>query len=373
VNAKESSECSSFRSQHPQLLVNRSMRVLLVALTILPTLPLFSQSENRATLTLVKEAGYNEMEIDLDIDLLGASNDTSFLSGTIEVTLNIHPENHQTDELTLDAAEVSASDFRLNKPGFFTNYNFEAKGLKMAADTVNPPGVVDPATGDFDASQYRLSITEGVLSGSAYTLATGSIEIDPPVDFSSLPIEGVGTGSGTVVVTPTTRTGNRQNYNVVLVIPVTLSQTLENIQDTGFSATTDLAGTIKAVGTTYVDLLDYPSWAEVQGLAENTQNESGLNPEISNYLLFSLGFDRDNTPNQLWERRTTGFSLKVGPGRIGNDLIIQWSADGLNWERVPQEAMISGSSLIEKYSTPPQTLVGFGNTQRRFYRVITAP
>lgn len=349
------------------------MRAILPALLLLPALPIFGQAENTTVLTLVKEDGFNEMDIDLNIDILGASDATSDLTGTINVTLDINPGTHRTDELTLDSSDVSASDFTLERPGFLTNYRFEAEGLKIAANTLNPPGQVDPDTGVFEASQYRLIANQGTLSGSAYTLATGTIAIDPPFDFSVFPIEGVGTGTGTITVTPTTRTDTRQNYDVVAVIPVALSQTLENIQDTGFGATVDLVGTIKAVGTTFIELLDYPAWATAQGLPDDTPADTNLSSEVSNYLFYSLGFDRDSAPSQLLNRNTSGFSLSLGPDRIWESVIIQWSTDGFSWEQVPEEFMIAGTSLIEKYSEPTAVVAGFGGATKRFYRVIPAP
>ena len=59
---------------------------------------------------------------------------------------------------------------------------------------------VNPANGEFDASQHQFLINEGTLSGTA---------LDQPVsvDFATTPATGAGEGDGSVIITSTGTTG----------------------------------------------------------------------------------------------------------------------------------------------------------------------
>lgn len=346
------------------------MRALLPALALLLPPAAFSQEENTAVLTLVDEAGFNAMTVNLGT-ALGDSSDTSDLTGTINVRLNINPDTHQTSELTLVSADVSGSDITLAAGNALSNYSFTSEGIKLNGSTPNPPAAVTPATGEFDASQYLFTVDEGTLAGNIFILFV--LDEDTSFDFSETPITGAGTGIGVVTLTPTTRTETRQNYDVVAIIPVSLMQSIDDIGGTGQSADTEFTGTVKAVGSTFVELLDYPTWAIAQGLPEDTPEKFDLSTGIPNYLLYSLGFDSTSAPDQLLRHTPAGVSLNIGPETIQDDLIIQWSEDFETWDRIPDANMVEGSSLIQKRSNPGSVIAGFGGATKRYYRVIKAP
>jgi len=90
-------------------MITSLVRFLFLSLLYSLMLPAFGQTANQATLTLVTEDGFNEANIELNVDLIGSSNDTSELSGTIEVQLNILPGQNAVDELSILSADVNGS------------------------------------------------------------------------------------------------------------------------------------------------------------------------------------------------------------------------------------------------------------------------
>ena len=82
------------------------MRVFIQVLMVFIPLLINAQTPNRATLTLVQERGFNEFDMDLDVQLIGESDDTSRLTGSVQVEVNIIPGIPSTDQLTILNANV---------------------------------------------------------------------------------------------------------------------------------------------------------------------------------------------------------------------------------------------------------------------------
>ena len=353
------------------------MRTLLTALVLLCPFTAFSQEANTAVLTLVDEATFNKMKIDLKV-LLGNSTATSTLTGTIDVRLNIDLATGKTDELTILSADVAGSNVTLAASGFLGRYTINSNGLKLDATTFDPPGEVTPATGEFDSSQHRFTINEGTLAGTA-TIYLAPPPTDVNYDFSEEPFEGAGTGTGTVILTPTQISDGKQFYEVTAIMPIAINQLIEDVGGTGQSADTTLTGTLKAVGTTFVELpYTYETWAAEQSLAIDSQNELSLSSNIPNFHLFALGFDGGNTPEQVITYSPIGMVVNTGgDGLVRGDLEIQWSDDMETWTRVPDEEMVGGSSLINEGTDLGTDIVaGFGTgTGARYYRIarVVAP
>ena len=352
------------------------MRHLLTALILLCPFPAFSQEANTAVLTLVNEGTFNKMKIDIDV-ILGDSTATSTLTGTINAQLNIDLATGQTDELTLLSADVSGSNVTLAASGFLGRYSINSNGLKLDANTFEPPGEVTPETGEFDSSQYRFIVNEGTLAGTATIyLAPPATNVD--FNFADEPFEGAGSGTGNVILVPTEILGRRQFYEVTVIVPVSIAQTIEDIGGTGQNADTVLTGTLKAVGTTFVDLpYTYELWAADQNLAFNSQNELGLSSNIPNFHLYALGFETATIPEQIIHYTPLGMIVNTGIGSALGELEIQWSDDLENWTRIPDGEMVSGSSQITEGSDLEDGIVaGFGTgTGTRYYRIarVEAP
>ncbi|MFT6864566.1 MAG: hypothetical protein ACJAVK_003134 [Akkermansiaceae bacterium] len=341
----------------------------LPVLLLLASCPVFlpGQSVNQATLTLVEEAGFNEVEIELDISNFGDSDDTSVLSGTLEVQVNISPIVATTDQLTILSADVSGSDIELKSRTFISSYEFTGTNLGFTATTIIPPGIVDPATGGFEANQHAVSTTRGLLRGEADTLITEPIDVD--FDFSNEPFSGPGVGMGTITVTTGRIEGRRRYFDLTVELPISLDQTIDQ-EGLPVSADVTIAGTIKATGETFVDLPDYQTWASDLGLAADSENEADLQPDTPNYLLFALGFDQATAPREIFDFGPEGATLKVG-GSLGlGGLEIEWSDDLVNWVRVPQSSMANGRSQInlgDSLSVSPTVKM---ETTKKYLRVI---
>jgi hypothetical protein len=355
-----------------------TMRPLLTALILLCPLAAFSQEANTAVLTLVDEGTFNKMKIDLEV-IIGDSTATSTLTGTIDVRLNIDLATALTDELTILSADVSGTNITLAARSFLGRYSINSSGLKLDASTFDPPGEVAPATGEFDSSQYRFTVKEGTLAGTA-TIYIAPPPTDVNFDFSEEPFDGAGTGTGTVTLTPTQISDGKQFYDVIAIMPIAIEQTIEDIGGTGQSANTLITSTLKAVGTTFVELpYTYETWAAEQSLAIDSQNELSLSSNTPNFHLYALGFEATTTPpEQLIYYRPFGMIVSTGgEGLSRGELEIQWSADMETWTRVPDEEMVSGSSLInEGVDLENDIVAGFGTgTGARYYRIarVAAP
>lgn len=323
-------------------MVKVPMRKFLVSfLGSMPFL-LSAQTANQAVLTLVDENNFNKVKIDLDVSGIGSSDDTSELSGTIEVQLNIFPSSNTTDELTIISADVSGTDVTLESGGFLANYSFESKNLGFTAFTPEAPGIVDPLNGEFDASQHELTVNRGTLKGDAYTLLTGDIEV-PDFNFATDNFVGNGEGIGTVTITPGRIEDRKLFFNVTLQFPALIEQPIEDLP---VDAGVKIEGTLKAIGETFIEFPDYADWASEAGIDSDSQNAFDLSPENPNAILFALGFEAGNLPGQLFEITPAGIALQVGQDIALDQVELQWSNDLTNWVRIPQTSMVTGSSVI---------------------------
>lgn len=352
----------------------------LVLLAFLP-MPIFSQIANQATLTLVDEDGANEVDIEVEISL-GAinlkSDDTSDLTGTIDVELNINPGTATTDEFTILSADVQGSDIQLSarERVLFTvvaEYDFTGTGLGFTAETTTPPGPVDVETGEFDASDHSVTVNRGLLDGSADSLATEEIAV--MYDFAEAPFTGAGAGTGTVTVTPGRREGIRQYFDVLVELPISIVQEieLEDVEIPDLQVNGDISGSIKAVGETFLDIPDYESWAGETGVAPDSQSGFDLDPSVPNYFFFALGHDESAVPSQLFTVSPAGVTLETSGDFALGDVAIEWSEDLENWSPVPQSAMTSGNSTIgfgDSFETA--TKIGLEGA-KKYFRVARTP
>jgi len=324
--------------------------------------PAFCQTANQATLTLVDENGLNEADIDLDVALIGGSSDTSELSGTIDVQLNISPGLRTTDELTILSADVAGSDIDLSRNIFIASYSLESSNLGFDAVTPEAPGAVNPETGEFDATQHEVTINSGTLSGSA----TGVGDID--FNFAEESISGSGTGTGEIELDFLRIEGRKMYFSVTVELPLSLEES-NLIEGSPVAVDAAVEATLKATGESFIELEDYATWATRFGLASNSENNFDLTPSAPNYFYFTLGFNGDDVPAQAFEFSQTGVTLATGDGAALGDLEIQWSSDLASWSRVPETEMTSGSSLILLGDSLNNEITVRRNDSRKFFRL----
>lgn len=330
-----------------------------------------AQNPNEAVLTFVNDPVSNKIDIDLDVSSFGASSAISTLSGTMTVRVNIDPGTGTSDELTILSADAGASDVTLSaRNSFISRYDFETKNLRFTLTTPDPPGAVDPETGDFDASQYQATTTQGTVEGTADTFATDPQEVF--FDLGTEPFSGSGGGTGNLSVTPGRIEGRRLYYDLTVTLPISIAETIE-VPDAPIEITADFSfeGTAVAAGETYLEFPDYADWATGQGLAVESQDESNLWSETPNYFYFVLGFERGSAPSRLFVPVPGGFSLRTASSVALGDLEIQWSDDLVTWTRVPQNEMLAGQSVMtfgDSLSEPPVVSL---SASRKYLRLAT--
>lgn len=285
--------------------------------------------EGIATLNVVEEDGFNQIELDLNPPLLAASSDSTTLSGTVQVKLEIDPENDQVSEITVIDADLEGTAIELSAGNAGANYSFESEGLGATLHTPNPPGIVDPATGEFDASEHELTVNQGQMSGQIFILFVANETVD--FDFASMPFGGAGAGTGTVELTPKSSTATTKTYDVAVVINIEIA---DNVAAGGFEIPIGAAGMMKAAGTVTVPLEPadpYTVWADVNGIAdapfEGDENGDGT----PNGLQWALGLNADDSPKDFQLRPigldggTVEFRLTLPEGGTAADITIEVS------------------------------------------------
>ena len=332
----------------------------------------WGQVSREMTLNLVEEAGFNEITIDLRTDI-GNARDVSAVSGTMVARVNLFPESRvlRTDEFTVLSADIAGSDITLAGGNFLAAYDFTGVGLGFSAMTTTPPGRVDLESGEFEASQHEVTMNEGRLSGRAGSIITGFEEVD--FDFSEEGFTGQGKGRGTVTIVRGRIEGRRVFFQVSIELPAEIDQEIQ-LEDAPITASIRAEGHVKARGETFIEVPDFASWAEREGVLlgrDSAGREGGFDmaPASPNFILFALGFDRESVPEQLFRFSPRGVTLEVGAGLAAGDFEIQWSDDLSGWERVPETAMLNGQSAFRFGDSLSEEITVRAEERRKFLRV----
>jgi hypothetical protein len=305
---------------------------LTITYSLFPSLFLFGETVN-TTLEITPEPEFNSIEITLDVPAVGLSSDTSDLSGSLEIELEIDPDSDQVSALTIINGSATGTPLSLSASSFlFGNYDFNSTEIGAEIETLAPPGVVDPATGEFDASEHSLTVNSGTLSGS---ISIPLLDIDEIVDFdfAALPFGGAGAGTGTVVMTPIGTTPTSKSYDVVVLFPVQIENTVDAM---GFEIPITAAGVVKGVGTVSVPITPpdpYLAWTEANSIAgelfAGDENQDG----VPNGLQWALGLDAATPPfSALLQSMgvmatTVDFTMTLPAGGSAADLTVRVSAN----------------------------------------------
>jgi predicted enzyme related to lactoylglutathione lyase len=199
--------------------------------------------ENRLTVTITANAS----------GITASDSDTTDVSGTLSAELNTDPTG-ATSEFTLQGGNLAMTDmdFNLRALGFISVATINTSGMGGTATTITPPGLVTPSVsgGTFDASLHRMLINEGAITGEL------TIPGDPVVpineNFATSPVEGTGSGTGSLTVTPGTVTETHRLFAVTMTLPVDFT---DNQTISGTPVTIRVQGTIKATGTIAVPIV----------------------------------------------------------------------------------------------------------------------
>lgn len=303
-----------------------------MAYTLFPSL-LLSGEPVTTTLEITPEPGFNSIEITLAPPILDSSSDTTDLTGSLEVELDIDPDNDQVSALTIINGTATGTPLSLSASTFFVgSYDFNSTSIGAVIETPSPPGAVDPATGEFDASEHSLTVNNGSLSGS---ISIPLLGVDDMVDFdfAALPFGGAGAGTGTVVLTPAGSTPTSKSYDVVVLFPVQIENTVDAM---GFEIPITAAGIVKGVGTVSVPITPpdpYLAWTEANSIAGELfvgdENKDG----VPNGLQWALGLDATTPPFSALLQpvgamaTTVDFTMTLPAGGSAADLTVLVSAN----------------------------------------------
>jgi hypothetical protein len=288
---------------------------------------------NRGTLTFVQEAGYNQLNITLKVDLFGSQTKTSTVSGTLDTRFAVDPATARSPEFTILSGAISATPVSFLLRNFFLgSISANSTTLGGTASTTRPPGTLDPATGTGDAAQHEFVIHQGSVSGSALGNPIA-------VDFASTPAGGSGSGTATVTFTPAGTTTTRLLFDVSATFPVSLSQPIPN--DYGLNATFSASGTLKAKGRISIARTPYLAWTETQGIDGAPLHGDPDGDGVSLAMLWALGLGKSDLPGpwliQPDPAEPRGFMLRLPPTGSRAPLHLEESASLApgSWQPVP--------------------------------------
>jgi hypothetical protein len=277
----------------------------------------------------------------LDVGISGAgitpSTTTTTLSGTVEAAFDVDNTLGGTSELTLGNGNITATDFSLSGSVLLFGspigpYHADATNLAATLFTSTPPGAVTPANGGFAASQHKFSIRQGGVTGAAAG-QTFNETFSP-----SNPFEGIGSGQGSVILTPTTSDAIYQNYDVAVFLPgIVITDTITAGSTITFTANVTGTGDVKATGTLQVPLNEYLAWTIAQGIpgapGQGDANQDGL----PNALAWAFGLDAATNASAGLPAITSshGFQFEIpGSGSVAG-IRLQRSNSLGGWADVP--------------------------------------
>ena len=286
------------------------------------------------SLSLSEEPAANVLNVTLSAFGI-EDEESSDLSGAVEATLEINPGADQVSRLTINSANLTATDMSFSLAiGEISVAEVSLNGIEATIAT-SQVGWVDPATGQFDAGEHEVTLSEGVISG---TSVVGEVN----ENFSESPVSGAGSGTGEVALSRMAIKGNTITYSVVVVLPVEFSNPLQEGVDVRVDSTVQFEGVIE------VPLDPFAAWAELQGIPDAPFGGDHDGDGVPNGLLWALGYDADARP-------TLFAPDPLIPGQV--DIIVEHGPAGI---RAP--ILVEGNFNQEGWTAlDPFLLLGFEN------------
>lgn len=316
--------------------MNRPSKLLAaLALTTLAA----SANPGTAVLSLVAEADFNKITITFDPPVLPAGEGTTTLSGDVEVLLEIDPATDQVSQMTITNGMVSGTPVSISESTpFVGNYQLQSTTLGAELATPNPPGQVDPSTGEFDASEHSFTVNSGTLSGNISVPLAGINEAIN-FDFAATPVSGFGSPDvkGTVSLNPTGSTATTKSYEVMVLLPVDVLEVFEAEGPTGpLEIPIAATGNIKLVGPVTIDttpLSDFERWVTANLLQDAPFDGDQNGDGVPNGLQWALGLQATEAPypHLLQPDRTAvgtvNFTLDFPPAGTAAPILVLASSD----------------------------------------------
>ncbi len=255
-----------------------------------------------ANLDVVEENGFNEISLSFQPPFFGdPGEDTTTLSGEVELLLEVDPSTGQVSEMTITDGTISGTPLRISESQFFVG-RYELNSSVIGADLTTPeaPGIVDPATGEYDASQHNFTVSSGTLGGSI-SITLAGINEELSFDFEEMPVGGAGSGTGTVTLTLLESSETSKTYDAVVLLPISVVENFAVPEsplgdlEIPISAT----GTAKLGGTVVLEIIPedpFVLWTEANGIPGVTQLEDTNGDSVPNGLQWALGLDAETSP-----------------------------------------------------------------------------
>jgi len=287
------------------------------------------------TLTLVEgDPAFNRLTVTVDPGLGLSDTDTTTLTGTVSAGFDVDPATGRTSELTLSDGRASATDMSFSRSVFGQGYSVAIRDFSAAIATPNPPGTVDPASGEFDASQHALTIDQGSATGQSVIL--GNVT---PIDFTitpEAPVEGAGAGTGQVVLTPSGSSGDFLLYQVEVLLPADFDETFT---DTSGSITLGATGTLKAVGTLEVPASEYLAWTIAEGIPGAGGQADANGDGVPNAIAWAMGLGAIEQAAWTLPRPVVnsppGFEIPFPSSGTAAPVFIEVSSSPGSWNLLP--------------------------------------
>jgi hypothetical protein len=355
---------------------------------ILALIPLLARAETTTgsgLLTLAGSGSDNRLNITLSATVSGLTatdTQTTTASGTLDIDLTAHPSTGATSAFTIHTGVISFSNVRFRPKVFFGPFpvgdplaDITAAGMKGMAFTPLPPGEATPTAngGTFDAALHRLRIQEGTLSGTI--TAT-----DPPTpidaDFADTPVEGAGSGTGTIVVTPGAAGPTTRTCQVVVTLPVDFN----NTQDIdGIPVTVRVVGRIRAVGTLEMPLNRWVEWSLAQGITTPAFELPILEGGPPAGLVWAIGHDPDVPAASLapvfHAAETPTAQIQFPETGSRAPILLEQSTDLSpgSWVPVPAAALNAGQNPLPPGTSGPVVVTWPESSERVFLRLAASP
>jgi hypothetical protein len=324
------------------------------------------------TLTLVNQPGFNVITVKVDPGSGLDDTDTTTLTGTVQAILDVNPANGQTKELTLVNGRANGTNMNFSRTALFNlaAYNINVTNLSTAINTIAPPGLVTPATGQFAANQHRFDIDQGAITGTTSGVI-GNNTINESFTPEN-PASGTGTGTGTVVLAATGDSGIYRNYTVTMTLPV-------SITDTFLAGTTSVAitatGTVKATGTFQVPRTEYLAWTVAGSIPGAPFNGDSNGDGVSNGVHWALGVAASADPRAYLPRPhpsvSGAFLVALPASGTGGPILIQSSSNLAAWG--PAAGVVAPANPLPAGSAGTIAIQADGSPARFIRIVATEP
>jgi hypothetical protein len=287
--------CVDFRSS---ALIAGGLSSLVTALSILASASAWAVPVN--TTFQINQAS-SSLEATVQYSFF-SDTDSKPLAGTISATLDFGETGGLPTlaEATVNSANVSAvGTYEFDLPRIFTQAHIEASGLRANVTTPAPPApltkpTVAATTYQFDASNFRLTMTQGVITVTgAFNETVDLATEDPPIAGTS----PVGT-IGTLALAQAGTSGFYTRFNATMNLPIFIDQTVmfgEPPNQTNVDLTID--ATIVATTSFYVPLAGVPGDFDEDG---DVDNADLTHPTLGFNARFGANLDGEDF--LVWQR-----------------------------------------------------------------------